>query len=167
MNDDLKTLSLALEYYPSSGIFKWKVSPSAKVKAGQEANSRELMGYVRIAYKNKTYKAHRLAWLFVYGEWPDSAIDHINGKKDDNRIENLRLTNPVLNGQNRLPNKGKTTLMGAFTDKGKLHRENPWFSSITVNKKKIHLGWFKTEKEAHEAYKKAKAIHHIKGALNE
>jgi hypothetical protein len=167
MTDYLKLLSPVLEYSPESGLLKWKISPSAKVKIGQEAISKDNRGYVIVTYKGKTYKAHRVAWLFVYGKWPESAIDHINGKKDDNRIENLRLTNAVLNGQNRMPTKTRATLMGAYLDKSRTNFSKPWRSSITVNKSKIYLGSFSTEQEAHTSYKKAKAIHHIKGAINE
>jgi hypothetical protein len=58
-------------------------------------------GYLRITVLGKSYYAHRLAWFYMNGEWPDQ-IDHINGIKSDNRIENLRNVTVQQNNQNKL-----------------------------------------------------------------
>lgn len=91
-----------LSYNPDTGVFK-------HVKTGEVAGSKESTGYVRISVKNRKQYAHRLAWYMVYGEIKDGVeIDHKNGIRDDNRIENLRLSTRSKNGMNRKlskPNK--------------------------------------------------------------
>ena len=70
-------------------------------KAGQVASSVNALGYGRVKINGKSVLAHRLAWALHYGEWPDGAIDHINGIKTDNRLCNLRLATRAQNQQNR------------------------------------------------------------------
>ena len=78
-----------LEYNQETGVFtrKKKISSS---NIGDVAGSVESQGYVIISIKNWPFKAHRLAWFYVHGKWPIDCIDHINGNRADNRIENLR-----------------------------------------------------------------------------
>lgn len=57
-------------------------------------------GYLILKIKGKQYKAHHIAWLLVYGEFPACEIDHINRNKLDNRISNLRLSNRRQQCQN-------------------------------------------------------------------
>ena len=94
---------------------------------------------------------HHFAWYITYGNVDFEMLDHINQIKDDNRIVNLRLANSNINQQNKL----KTT-------KGYTWHKNhkKWMSSINVNKKCIHLGYFDTEEEARNAYLNAKSIYH-------
>lgn len=86
-----------LDYDPATGAFVWKARPDKKPwtgkNAGKIAGSPHNGGYTAIAIDRKKYLAHRLAWLAVYGEWPDKFIDHRNLDKKDNRIGNLRLAN--------------------------------------------------------------------------
>lgn len=79
-----------LDYDPETGIFTWKVSTNNRVKAGSRAGAINSWEYRQIKVDDRLYKAHRLAWLIVYGMWPRYQIDHINGVRDDNRIVNLR-----------------------------------------------------------------------------
>lgn len=58
-------------------------------------------GYIVITIDCKQYKAHRLAWLYMYGTWPKNHIDHLNGVRNDNRIENLRDADDQINMENR------------------------------------------------------------------
>lgn len=96
--------------------------------------------------------AHRLAWLYVYGEWPKDMIDHVNGDGTFNAISNLREADNTLNKQNqRIPNKNsKSKLLGAYARKEKFR------SQIMVNRKAIGLGTYETAEEAHQAYLSAK-----------
>lgn len=140
-----------LSYNKDTGLFTWlKINKyTKKIKIGDIAGSLDIDGYLRIGIFYKPYLAHRLAWLYVYGEWPKNQIDHINGIRNDNRIENLRDVSQRENCQNRLIHRnGK--LVGSWFDKTK----NKWQATIRINKKQINLGYYTTQQEAHEAYLK-------------
>lgn len=110
--------------------------------------------YLNICINYKIYKAHRLAWLYIYGEWPNGQIDHINGDKLDNRILNLRTATNAQNKQNsrKARSDSKSGLLGAtWYTKG-----NKWRASIQVDGKKKHLGYFATAEEAHDVFIQAK-----------
>ena len=77
-----------LDYLPDTGEFVWKISHPRAGK-GRIAGAKDYHGYVVIRLDTVLYKAHRLAWLYVKGEWPEKGLDHINQNKSDNRIENL------------------------------------------------------------------------------
>ena len=137
-----------------TGVFTWKISPKNHIKAGQIAGKIE-KGYVRIKIDGKLYRGHRLAWLYVYGKFPKDQIDHINGIRNDNRIENLRECNGSQNQQNRvIKNNNMCKATGVDFRKG-LFR-----ARISVNKKTITLGLFKDVEKAKEAYLNAKNHYH-------
>jgi len=92
--EDTKMLTQAhlksiLCYSQETGQFVWIDKPSKHIASGDQAGSKTKDGYWRIGIVGQQFKAHRLAWLYVTGEWPDNQIDHINGIKTDNRAENL------------------------------------------------------------------------------
>ncbi len=90
-----------LHYDPETGIFTHKVSRGG-VSAGDIAGCLDSLGYVRISLgRGASRFAHRLAWLLVYGKWPDGDIDHIDQAKANNRIANLRDVSRSANNQNR------------------------------------------------------------------
>ena len=93
-----------LEYNPDTGIFKWRIDVSKRIKTGSVAGS-DSHGYIDIVYKRKHYLAHRLAWFIMTGEIP-YIIDHINRDKKDNRIANLRNVDQSINNLNKPRNKG-------------------------------------------------------------
>lgn len=161
MTIDANRLKSVLAYDPASGAFTWKVS-QGKRAAGSSAGNLHRYGYTRIHIDGREYKAHRLAWLYMHGDWPVGVIDHINGDRNDNRIANLRDVDHRINSENRKGARaGKAIpLMGV-----KKQTLSPTFTaSIKVNGKVLALGGFKTPEEAHAAYMTAKAKHHI-GAL--
>jgi hypothetical protein len=82
---DAKTVRELLDYCPETGIFTWKVG---REPAGYK---HKYHGYIVLTLFDKRYMTHRLAWLYVHGEWPSGEIDHINLEKTDNRIANLRI----------------------------------------------------------------------------
>lgn len=114
--------------------------------SGKIAGSLDDKGYLRIKMLKSRFFAHRIIWKMCNGPIPEGMlIDHINGNKADNRLENLRL---VTNQQNCFNTSAK-----GYT----WHKTNgKWQAQITVNGKHKNLGYFSTEKEARDAYLKAK-----------
>jgi hypothetical protein len=141
-----------LSYDPETGIFTWLVK-KISVQKGTIAGSLHNNGYLRIKINGKFLSAHRLAWLITTGSFPDDQIDHINGIRNDNRIENLRCATNSQNGANK-----KSCAVIGF--KGVTLNGKRWRARVHYNKKQFNLGTFDTPEEAHEAYcKKATEVH--------
>lgn len=96
--DRLKEL---MRYDEETGILTRRVSTSSNARAGDIAGSKDKDGYLVIRIDKKLYRAHRLAFLYVYGRFPEEFTDHINGIRDDNRISNLREVTRQENMQNQ------------------------------------------------------------------
>lgn len=106
--------------------------------AGLEAFTQKTdEGYLRGAIYKRTYLAHRVIWKWVTGEEPPPILDHIGRDESDNRWGNIRPATQVQNCMNR-EHRG----ISFDADQGK------WRARITVDRKRIHLGWFATEKQA-------------------
>ena len=140
----------AVRYCAQEGLF-YSLVPR---NFGKVIGTLHSNGYVKISFRGKLYLAHRLAWMLTFGEWPRHAIDHINGVRTDNRLSNLRKASINQNNRNRTPIPGR--LKGALRHK----RSGYFFSQIAVNGKRIYLGRFDTEEEAHAAYVKAAEVLH-------
>lgn len=106
-------------------------------------------GYRRIKFKQKSYFAHRVVWLLHYGEWPKDTLDHINGIKTDNRIENLRDVSKRENSSWTYKHRSGHLIGTSF-----VKSKNKWSAKIKLGNKKIHLGLFKTAEEANDVYLK-------------
>jgi hypothetical protein len=95
----------ALDYNEGTGEFTWARDRGRSIKAGTKAGTVAHNGYVNIGLKTngkkKLYLAHRLAWFWMNGEWPDGEIDHINRNKADNRLSNLRVVTRSENELNK------------------------------------------------------------------
>lgn len=102
---------------------------------------------IRLKYNNKKYflTAHRVGWLLYYGQWPKKQIDHINGNRADNRITNLR---DVSNRDNA--NNGRIHRLGRLP--GTSRSGKKWRARLVFEKKKVYIGTFDTETDAHNAY---------------
>ena len=139
-----------LEYNPDTGIFIWKVNRKRLAKAGSIAGSINGKGYIQISVDGKLYLAHRLAWFYCFQEWPENIIDHINGIKSDNRLDNLQDVT-----QNKNIQKGSQKLSSSgFRNVRKVC--NKYQAHIKVNGKTIHLGMFDSGQEASDYVKKYK-----------
>ena len=145
-----------LHYDPETGIFTRKVRTSPRVKAGDVAGSQGGGGYLNIMVGSRLHKAHRLAWLYVYGEWPKDKLDHINRNKTDNRISNLRDVSHKQNMQNASKRSDNTSgHPGVYLVK----RKSKWQAQIMHNYKLIHLGYFSDREEAVAARKAAEKLY--------
>jgi hypothetical protein len=104
--------------------------------------------YPEIGVRKGIYKAHRLAWLYVYGRWPDGEIDHINGDGCDNRIANLREATPAENNYNRVRRIDNTSgIKGVSWNK----RSGQWLVHVGFGGRIVHGGLFDTIEEAKAA----------------
>jgi hypothetical protein len=138
-------------YDAATGVFTRRVS-IRQFKAGEVAGFRCGRGgaYVAIKIDQSIYFAHRLAWLYVHGEWPAQFIDHINGNPSDNRIANLRDVSNEVNAQNKRRARGGSGLMGAYPKYRKFR------SYIHVDGEQRWIGSFNTAEEANAAFIDAK-----------
>lgn len=139
-----------LSYDPDTGVFHWKFLEGLDHKsrmfntkfagkvAGTVKKVRNQEGYIYIHTAGYVFKAHRLAWWFVYGEWPTNEIDHINHIRSDNRIKNLRVVDRSSQNKSASKRKDNTSgYCGVTWHKGL----NKWMACINVNGKRIHLGY--------------------------
>jgi hypothetical protein len=108
-------------------------------------NVKNSRGYLVGRVNNTSMKAHRAAWALHYGRWPTYEIDHVNGNKMDNRIENLRDVRTSENGKNRPKQRNNTS---GVTGVGYTQTTGKWFARIKVSQKLIHLGYFNTKEGA-------------------
>lgn len=152
-----------LHYDPEKGVFTWLVRPGYRVHVGDVAGNMQTNGYWYIQIDRKLHRAHRLAWLWLHGNWPTNQIDHINGIRDDNRICNLRDVTRSENMQNlrsaRSDSKSGLAGVGWYSPKRR------WTAKIMIDGKRHDLGRFITADFAHEAYCAAKARLHPFGNL--
>lgn len=147
-----------LWYCPASGLFSWRQSAKGR-KMDRPAGCTSAVGYTVIRIDKRLYQAHRLAFLYIYGRWPDGDVDHKDGTRTNNNAENLRECTRAQNLQNKRRSSttlGRSGLLGAqwCSQVGK------WYGAIQVDGKKTHLGTFETAAEAHAAYLAAKRVLH-------
>lgn len=138
-------LNQVLDYNVDTGLFVWKIQ-SGRGRIGSVAGTKTFNGYISVHFDGKQYYAHRLAWFFVYGEWPNGRIDHINHNKIDNRIANLRIATQSQNITNM-----KREIRGV---KKLRDCRDRYSARIWKDYKEIHIGNFGSREEAFEAYKK-------------
>lgn len=148
---DQTYLKQLLDYDSDTGLFLWKTRRSNVAKKGWFSGTQRPEGYLSISIDRKIYLAHKLAWLWVYGDIPP-ILDHIDENKSNNKINNLRLSNKSLNGLNQSkPHKDSKQLYRGIsqTNSGK------WMAKYCLNSKQIYLGSFDTEQEAALVYSTA------------
>lgn len=143
MNQEL--LKTLLRYSPETGEFFW-INPTCRsTKPLSRAGSSDRHGYIRISLCRRSYQAHRLAWLYVYGRFPDHLIDHINGDRQDNRISNLRQATNKQNCENqKLHATNKSGYRGVVLHK----RTGKWQAQVRHNGVNLYLGLYDTPEMA-------------------
>lgn len=141
-----KEVALLFEY--QDGALYWRVDRGSNAKAGNRAGRLLRTGYRSIHVSGRRYQEHRLVYLWHHGFIPEQ-IDHINGVKSDNRIENLRPANSSQNQVNTPDRPGKSGYRGVrYVDKTRR-----WAARIYVGGREVRIGTFATPEEAYEAYK--------------
>jgi hypothetical protein len=97
----LEQVNGVLELRLPESVFYWGFGNGRAVKAGSKAGTLHKKGYTQIKINGNLFMAHRLIWFVTYGKFPDNQIDHIDGDKSNNRIENLRDVSQKVNSQNQ------------------------------------------------------------------
>ena len=150
--DRLKEL---LVYDANSGRFVWQ-RKKARANKGDVAGGVSKDGYRYIRVDGVRYLAHRLAWFYVHGYFPEGQIDHIDRAGDNNRISNLREVTHSCNQKNRKVTVGsKSGILGVrFCNKS-----SKWQAFININQKVRHLGYFQSKSGAAQARYGAEVLH--------
>lgn len=159
-------VAVLLRYEPDTGHLYWLTRPRVFFRsdgehrrwngryAGKRAFTLNSYGYRDGMIFRKMYRAHAVAWALHTGEWPDGQIDHINGDRDDNRIDNLRVVTRSENCRNTPLRKNNSSgVMGV----SKLRYR--WRAYIRTGEKNVHLGVFNTIEEATAARQAAELTH--------
>lgn len=137
-----------LTYDPETGEFRWRVAQS-NVAAGCSAGGIHCKGYWQISVDDRRYLGHRLAWLYMTGEWPAEQIDHIDCDKRNNRWTNLRAATNQQNNWNKGPQRNcKSGIKGVHWRA----KESKWVAYIKVGGKNRRLGNFLSKEDAAKAY---------------
>ena len=132
------------------GQLYWKEKTHSSIDLSKPAGCIDEQGYRRIRIERKIYKAHRLIWKYHYGKDPKEFIDHIDGNRLNNNMENLREATNQQNGFNRGPQKNNK--LGI---KGVRKQRNKYVARIEINGKEKRLGAFNTIEEARLAREEA------------
>lgn len=157
-------LNSVLDYCPETGVLTWKHRNERHFKSsgafktwntrfsGRAAGSPHGQGYRQINLDGKVYLAHRVIWTMVHGDFGTDDIDHINGNRSDNRLENLRSVSRTVNLRNAATKGvGATGVCGVS-----LHRSTGKYRAyVGINGKQVHLGFFDDVDSAIAARSKA------------
>lgn len=151
-----KRLKELLHYDPDTGHFTC-IKKRQNASVGGRAGGNHHYGYIRIGIDNEKYQAHRLAFLFMGGKFPENQVDHINGVRDDNRWRNLREATAHENMRNSCIQKNnKSGIKGVSWSK----TNKSWRAVIYKNGRQIHIGHFHKKEDAGKAYRDSADEHY-------
>ena len=140
-------------YDPVTGKLFWKRPTANCMKPGDEVGAVNFDGYRQCYFKCKQYKVHRIIWEMCHGTAPDGFIDHINGIRDDNRIENLRTATSADNGRNRERlTRNKLGIKGLCVGKGSYCAyvcDQRKYFPLTEEGKRLAVEWLQAQRLAH------------------
>ena len=143
--DKLRTL---LKYDPATGVFTNRVTRNPRAKVGDLAGALTSEGYIAFQIDGIKMYAHRAVWLYVYGKWPKEEIDHINRRRDDNRLFNLRAVSRLANSHNTGKHVTNTSGHKGVT----FHRRSKrWQVQLRANNKTFYVGQFNQLADAVQA----------------
>lgn len=134
-------LKQRLLYNPWTGYFYRRLPNGVYIIVGTIGTN----GYVLNGINKKTYRMHRLAWLYVWGYLPEGDVDHKDRVRHHNWISNLREVNRMCNARNANKSKNNTSGVTGVTW---LAANNNWNANIKINYKRIHIGNYKEFKDA-------------------
>jgi hypothetical protein len=138
-------LQLLVIYDPSTGRFINKIERNPRALKGATAGYTNTIGYTVIQINGHKLHAHRLAWLYMTGEWPDCQIDHINRIRSDNRFVNLRQATILQNSHNTKDRVNNTSgHRGVTWNK----HSSKWQAQISIMGRNTYLGLFDSIAEA-------------------
>ncbi len=153
---DLVWLRDNLDYEPETGVFSWKL-PGFGRTVGKPIGVKpraEGKNYLMMRINGDLFYAHRLAWFYVNGYWPENVIDHIDGNKANNAISNLREATHAQNAARRV------TTRRFGPSRGVVPHQNGYVARIHHAGQRHYLGYFLDAEEAKKAYEDAaKRIH--------
>lgn len=150
--DQIKNL---FSYNPDTGLFTRIKKTSSTARVG-DVLSHLKAGYICTSILGVTYRVHRLAFVYMNGEWPEFDVDHINGDPSDNRWANLRSATRTQNNQNQSEARSNSSTGYLGVSKSK----NKFEARIVIDGKKRHIGNFSTAELAHAAYLEVKRKSH-------
>lgn len=141
-----------LRYEPDTGRLFWRERPRELCgsdryhrtwntrNAGREAfTATKGDGYRHGSLFGRLFQAHRVIWLLVHGRWPSALIDHRNGARTDNRIENLQEASDAKNARNQRQRSDNTS---GVTGVSFSRQKRKWRAGIMINGQTKHLGHF-------------------------
>ncbi len=141
-----------LNYDQRSGIFTRKIGNNRAPAGTVSSTTSNGNGYARMGVRGRRYYVHRLAWLYMTGEWPADEIDHINRDRSDNRFDNLRAASKTQNmGNTPLSLRNTSGVRGVYW----AARQKKWAAYITKNDKTCFLGTFGSVEAATRARRAA------------
>jgi hypothetical protein len=139
-----------LAYNRDTGLFWWRrAAPGRRLQT--PAGTLRPDGYVQAWIDGTPYLAHRLAWFYVHGSWPEDEIDHENRNRADNRLSNLRPSSRSQNQMNAGLNANNTTGFRGVC-RSKPNRSRPYFAQIVIDGKGRYLGAANSAEEASNLY---------------
>ena len=139
-------------YESDKGALYWKERHNSQINLAKPAGWKQQNGYYGIRVDGAKYKRHRIIWCSFNGDPGSLEIDHVNGVKGDDRIENLRAATRTENQYNRPAlSTSKIGLKGVSK-----HQWGRWKAQITTpDGKRVSLGYYDTPEQAAQAYTKA------------
>lgn len=150
-------LRSVLRYDADTGEFSWlETGKGRHTEVGAVSGN----GYRQVTVAGRKYQAHRLAYLYMFGEWPAGDVDHINGDRLDNRIANLRAATRSENMQNQhvLQRRNTSGHLGVRWNERSLR----WNAKIGLNGQSHYIGSFTDLADAISARKSAEMVMHTK-----
>ena len=142
-------LKAALSYSSETGEFTIITKRKGTRGVGKTAGTKMKNGYISICFNRKKLLAHRIAWAFIHGEFPDLEIDHDDGDRSNNRIDNLNVVTRKKNHRNM-----KQKIAGKIP--GLRFRKNSWNVQLRDGERQRHIGCFKLREDAIAALRKAR-----------